>query len=162
MGFSSDAPMQSNQIPLDVEFDVNKPEFNEVLNLAYRRLANAINTKGGASYSIQENASFKQVYGLNDVTKEPDSHKNRNGYRKTINMLVLPAVVAPAATLSVNHGISNISDAVLIYASCKNSAGQLFTLYHPNAYIDATTANIINTSGSDIVQAMFVAEYTKN
>lgn len=157
MGVSSDPAMQSNQLASDVQFDVEKPEFNDVLNLQYRRIVDSVNSKEGAFYLLQENANFKQIFTLNNP------QKNRNSYRKTLDVIDLNGgVIAPAGTATVPHGISNLTDSVLIYCSCKNSGGQLFTLVYPDAYIDATNAVVTNISASDITQAMFVAEYTKN
>ncbi len=157
MSFSSDQSLLSNQLSTTVEFDVDKEEFNDVLNLQYRRIVDSVNSKEGAFYLLKELANFKQIYTINDP------QKNRNSYRKTLDVIDLNGgVIAPAATATVPHGISNLSDSVLIYCSCKNSGGQLFTLVYPDAYIDATNAVVTNISASNITQAMFVAEYTKN
>lgn len=157
MSFSSDAPMQSNQLASDVIFDINKKEFNDVLNLQYRRIVDSVNSKEGAFYLLKEIANFKQIYTLDNP------QRNRNSYRTTLDIIDLNGgVIAPAGTATVAHGISSVTDSVLIYCSCKNSAGQLFTLVYPDAYITATDAVVTNISASDITQAMFVAEYTKN
>lgn len=156
MSFSSDQSLLSNQLSTNVEFDVSKPEFNDILNLSYRRIVDVTNTKEGAFYLLREIANFKQIFTVSNP------QQNRNSYRTTINMVVSPAVIAPGATLAVPHGISNLFDSVLIYCSCKNSGGELFTLVYPEAWIDATNAYVTNISGSNITQAMFVAEYTKN
>jgi hypothetical protein len=157
MSFSSDIPLQSNQLASDVIFDVKKEEFNDILNIQYRRIVDSVNSKEGAYYLLRELANFKQIFTLNNP------QKNRNSYRKTLDIISLNGgVIAPAATATVAHGISNLSDSVLIYCSCKNSGGQLFTLVYPDAYIDATNAVVTNISASNITQAMFVAEYTKN
>lgn len=157
MSFSSDAAMLSNQLSTNVEFDVKKPEFNDVLNLQYRRIVDSVNSKEGAFYLLKELANFKQIYTLDNP------QKNRNSYRTTLDIIDLNGgVIAPAGNASVPHGITNATDSVLIYCSCKNSGGQIFTLVYPDAYITATDAVVNNISASNITQAMFVAEYTKN
>jgi hypothetical protein len=157
MSFSSDPAMQSNQLASDVIFDAQKPEFNDILNLQYRRVVDSVNSKEGAFYLLKEIANFKQIFTLNDP------QRNRNSYRKTLDVIALNGgVIAPAGTATVAHGITTLADSVLIYCSCKNSAGQLFTLVYPDAYINATNAVVTNISASNITQAMFVAEYTKN
>ncbi len=157
MSFSSDQSLLSNQLSTNVEFDVQKPEFNDVLNLQYRRIVDSVNTKEGAFYLLREIANFKQIYTLNNP------QKNRNTYRTTLDIINLNGgVIAPAATATVLHGITNATDSVLVYCSCKNSAGQIFTLVYPDAYMNATQAIVTNISASNITQAMFVAEYTKN
>tara|TARA_R110000868_G_scaffold324167_2_gene585054 strand:+ start:1469 stop:1942 length:474 start_codon:yes stop_codon:yes gene_type:complete len=157
MSYSSDQPLLSNQLTSNIEFDVKKPEFNDILNLQYRRIVDSVNSKEGAFYLLKELANFKQIYTLNNP------QKNRNSYRTTLDIINLNGgVIAPAGNANVDHGISNATDSVLIYCSCKNSAGQLFTLVYPDAYITATKAVVNNISASNITQAMFVAEYTKN
>lgn len=157
MSFSSDQSLLSNQLSTNVEFDVEKPEFNDVLNLQYRRIVDSVNTKEGAYYLLRELANFKQIFTLDNP------QKNRNSYRKTLDIIDLNGgVIAPAGTATVPHGITGATDSVLIYCSCKNSAGQIFTLVYPDAYINATNAIVNNISASNITQAMFVAEYTKN
>lgn len=149
--------MLSNQLSTNVEFDVKKPEFNDVLNLQYRRIVDSVNSKEGAFYLLKELANFKQIYTLDNP------QKNRNSYRTTLDIIDLNGgVIAPAGNASVPHGITNATDSVLIYCSCKNSGGQIFTLVYPDAYITATDAVVNNISASNITQAMFVAEYTKN
>lgn len=157
MSYSSDQSLLSNQLSTTVEFDKDKKEFNDVLNLQYRRIVDSVNTKEGSFYLLKELANFKQIF-------TPDNpQKNRNSYRTTLDIIDLNGGnIAPAGTATVPHGISNLTDSVLIYCSCKNSGGQLFTLVYPDAYIDATNAVVTNISASDITQAMFVAEYTKN
>jgi hypothetical protein len=157
MSFSSDQSLLSNQLSTNVEFDVSKPEFNDILNLQYRRIVDSVNSKEGAFYLLKEIANFKQIY----TTSNPQ--RNRNSYRTTLDIINLNGgVIAPAATATVPHGITNATDSVLIYCSCKNSGGQLFTLVYPDAYITATNAVVTNISATNITQAMFVAEYTKN
>ena len=157
MSFSSDLSLQSNQLASDVEFDVKKDEFNDILNLQYRRIVDSVNSKEGAYYLLRELANFKQIFTIGNP------QRNRNSYRTTLDIISLNGgVIAPAGTATVPHGITNATDSVLIYCSCKNSAGQLFTLVYPDAYINATNAVVTNISASNITQAMFVAEYTKN
>ncbi len=157
MSFSSDPSLLSNQLSTNVEFDIQKPEFNDILNLQYRRIVDSVNSKEGAFYLLKEMANFKQIF------TPSNPQKNRNSYRTTLDIISLNGgVIAPAGNATVAHGISNATDSVLIYCSCKNSAGQLFTLVYPDAYIDATNAVVNNISASNITQAMFVAEYTKN
>lgn len=158
MSYSSDQSLLSNQLSTTVEFDKDKKEFNDVLNLQYRRIVDSVNTKEGSFYLLKEIANFKQIF-------TPDNpQKNRNSYRTTLDIIDLNGGnIAPTVTANVAHNISNITDSVLIYCSCRDSDGKLFTLVYPDAYIDSTDAYVVNTSATaTIVQAMFVAEYTKN
>jgi|ERR1044071_3002489 hypothetical protein len=154
MSFSSDAPMQSNQVPLDVEFQKEKPEFDSILTLAYRRMVDSLNTKEGAFYLLQELATFKQLYTASNPLK------NRNVYRLTINKTnVAPGALAPFA-----HGISSVTDPMLIYASCKsaNATPILFTVVYPDIYMDATNVYFTNPLGVNLTTVTIVLEYTKN
>lgn len=164
MSFTSDPPLQSNQLSTNVEFDNEKPEFNDILNLSYRRVVDAVNTKEGALYLLKELANFKTIFGVNEITRIPDPQLTRNSYRITINMISPPTTIVPGANATVAHGIDTLKDSVLVYCSCKNATGQLFTLVYPDVYIDGTNAVVTNpaTAPSAITQAMFVAEYTKN
>ena len=154
MSFSSDKAMQSNQLASDVIFDVEKPEFNDVLNLQYRRIVDSVNSKEGAFYLLQELASFKQLYTVGNP------QRNRNVYRLTINKTnVAPGALAPFA-----HGISSVTDPMLIYASCKSAdvTPILFTVVYPDIYMDATNVYFTNPLGVNLTTVTIVLEYTKN
>ena len=154
MSYSSDQSLLSNQLSTTVEFDKDKKEFNDVLNLQYRRIVDSVNSKEGAFYLLQELASFKQLY----TTGNPQ--KNRNVYRLTINKTnVAPGALAPFA-----HGISSVTDPMLIYASCKSADATpiLFTVVYPDIYIDTTNVYFTNPLGVNLTTVTIVLEYTKN
>jgi hypothetical protein len=159
MSFSSDSSLLSNQLSTNVEFNIAKPEFNDVLNLQYRRIVDSVNSKEGAFYLLKELANFKQIYTLNNP------QKNRNSYRLTVDLINFPGSVsniASGATKTVNYASPSIVDSVLVYCSCKDTNGKLFTLTGPDVYITTTQISVKNTSTATVTQAMFVAEYTKN
>jgi hypothetical protein len=165
MSFSSDNSLLSNQLSTNVEFDVSKPEFNDVLNLQYRRIVDSVNSKEGAFYLLRELANFKQIY------TPSNPQKNRNSYRMTIDMVVQNGGnINAGATVSVTTiDFTSVTDSVLVYCSCTDINGKLFTLTGPDVYIIAgapspgtSVASFTNTTAATITQAMFVAEYTKN
>lgn len=104
MSFSSDNPLQTNQLPISVEFPT-EPKLLQVINTeTYKRTANAVNTKESGLYLNQEMASFKQYF-------TPDNPmKNRNVYRKVIDFGALPNT----AVKTVAHGIAFDSDSTLV------------------------------------------------
>jgi hypothetical protein len=154
MSFSSDPALLSNQLSTNVEFDVEKAEFNDILNLAYRRIVDSVNTKEGAFYLLKELATFKQLYTATDPLK------NRNVYRLTINL----TNVVPGLFPAFNHGISSVTDPMLIYASCKSDEATpiLFTVVYPDIYMDATKVYFTNPLGVNLTTVTIVLEYTKN
>lgn len=158
MSFSSDKPLQSNQLPISIEFPAtNDPNFIETLSLAYKRIPDAVNTKEGALYLLQELATFKQYYTSGNTLK------NRNGYRTTFDLVDLNGgPIAPGVMVPVPHGITNMLEAVLIYASCTTTDPLFFTVVYPNVYLDATNINFTNPTASNITRCSVVAEYLKN
>lgn len=170
MSFSSDAPLQSNQLSLDVEFQKEKPEFNDILTLAYRRAVDAINTKEGGLYLLGEIATFKQVYNLNPPSGVYSQSVNRNLYRKTWDLIEENGGVNIPNGNSVNvaHNITGLKDGFLIYATITtdDAGNPRYTITGPSTNPDVylTDTNIVfnNNTGFNVTQGIFVAEYTKN
>lgn len=165
MSFSSDQPLLTNQLSTNVEFDNSKPEFNAILNLAYRRIVDAMNTKEGSLYLLQELATFKQIYNLTPQLGVYSLSVNRNVYRRTWDLIEeFGANIPNATTVTFSHGISSPVDAVLIYASVTTNAANnpRFTITGTDATIQDVNVVFTNNTGSTITQGMFVAEYTKN
>jgi hypothetical protein len=163
MAFSSDNALQSNQLASDVQFDKEKEEFNSVLNIQYRRIVDSVNSKEGAFYLLQELANFKQIFTSNNP------QRNRNSYRTTIDMIQQNGGnIGAGITVIVPYNFSSVKDSVLIYCSCTDITGKLFTLTGTGVYIisgptpGTGVAVFTNTTANTITQAMFVAEYTKN
>lgn len=158
MAFSSDIPLQSNQLPISIDFaKLESEEFNNQISLTYKRIADSVNKKEGSLYLTQEIANFKQYFTANDP------QTTRNAYRKTFDIVALNGgVVAPAATVTFPHGITGLLYTALIYAGCANSGGEFFTVVYPQAYLTTTDVVFTNSSASDVTQCYVVAEYLKN
>ena len=60
------------------------------------------------------------------------------------------------------HGITNLTDAILIYVSCVTTDPEYFTAVYPDVYLDATNINFTNPHASAVSSAIAVCEYTKN
>ena len=160
MSFSSDKPLQSNQLPVSIEFpDTDDKEFNNVLTLTYKRIADTSNTKEGALYLLNENANFRQFYTANNP------QKNRNSYRKVFDLVILNAgVIGAGATVSFPHGITGLHESDLIYASCTSTdaSPKRFSVMGPTVYLDDTNVFFTNPLGVTLSQAIVVANYLKN
>lgn len=160
MSFSSDQPIQSNQLPISIEFpETDDPDFNEVLSLTYKRIADNSNTKEGALYTLSEVANFRKFYMSNDT------QNTRNSYRKVFDLVKQSGgVIAPGAFPPFAHGITGIKQTDLIYASCTTNEAtpRFFTLVYPNVYLDTTNVYFTNPLGVSLSQAIVVANYLKN
>lgn len=165
MAFSSDQALQSNQISISLEVPrPEDPNFVDTTSLYLKRLADSINTKEGALYSLRELATFQQYFTAGD----PQTF--RNVYRMTVDFGPLPN----AGTKSVPHGIAFTSAFSLtrMYGAATDPVN---LIYIPLPYAsptaneniklnaDATNVNIqtaINYTA--FTRCTVVLEYTKN
>lgn len=158
MSFSSDSAGVSNQIlgTINLPEVDNKELFEDRLEELLKRMAEIINTKEGGLYTINEVLAFKQVF------KTDDPLSFRNVYRKSFDLVDLNGGnIASGVTVNFPHGITNISDAFLVYVSCVSTAPEYFTAVYSDVYLDATDIYFTNPSGSAVSSAIAVAEYTK-
>lgn len=82
MTFSSDQSLNTNQLPVSLNVNPEEADFQSILVLYLRRIANAVNTKQSGLYLLQETATFSQIFG-----KTPQ--QNRNTYRTTFDLVAL-------------------------------------------------------------------------
>ena len=92
---SSDNPLNTNQLPISLDINPQERDFENILLLYLRRVANAVNTKESGLFLLQENASFEQWY----QTTNPG--QNRNGYRITADLVNLNGGNIPTGTTSL-------------------------------------------------------------
>lgn len=164
MTFSSDPALQSNQLPISIDFPpANDANFEDVLTLSYKRTANAVNTKEGALYSLQEVATFQQYF-----FSSTNSQQFRPTYRMTVNFGALPA----AGLKSVAHGIAFNSQYRLtrMYGAATDPIALLY-IPLPYAspagdsialYADSTNVNVVvGTPRANFTTCTIVLEYTK-
>lgn len=158
MSFSSDKALQSNQLPISIQYpEPNDPNFVDVLSLDRKRISDSVNTKVGGLYQLEEVASFKQVFTPNDP------QKLRNGYRATFDLVTLNGgPIAPGAMVPVPHGLTNLVSTLQLYVGCTNTTPQYFQVVYPDVYLDNTNINFTNPSAANLTSAVLVAEYTKN
>lgn len=157
MGFSSDKSLQSNQLPISVEFPLEPDQLRNTLDISYKRIVSSVNTKEGALYTLDEQANFKKVYDINDT------QNFRSGYRKVFDLVDLNGGnIGAGATVAFPHNITGLFNTIIIYASCTSVTPIYFTVVYPNVYLDAVNVNFTNPLGVALTQAMVVAEYLKN
>ncbi len=158
MGFSSDIPMQSNQLPLSIDYPApDSPDFLDTLSLSYKRTVDSMNTKEGGLYFLQEQATFKRLF----IQTDPQNF--RNIYRSVF-------VLNPAA-LTFNHNIVGIVQ-VFSYWAIANTAGDFRVVPYVDTVLvtnqismRVTTTQVIITNGATapaITGGLVVLEYTKN
>ena len=162
-------PSVVNQLPLSIDFPKEQPKFLETLTLLYKRIADAVNTKEGGLFTLQEYFDSQQYFtpGI--------PNKFRNVYRKVFDMVNLNGGnIAPGSTISVAHDINGILIPTHIYGSATNSDSPAKFL--PLPYVSATLitdqiqiyltpTNVVLINGSTqttLTQAYVVAEYLKN
>ena len=158
MAFTSDNPIQINQLPISNDFNFQSEEdLKWLLEQNYKRMVSAINTKEAAFYLLQELGNFKQWFSRNDPLT------NRNVYRFVFDLVKLNGGnIAGAATVSFNHNISNLTNTALIYASCTSVVPEFFTVVYPYAKMNATQVVFTNPTGDVLTQADMICEYIKN
>ncbi len=167
MSYSSDRPLQSNQLPISIDFPkADDTNFNEVLSLSYKRLVDAVNYKEGGLYTLQEVASFQQYFSITE-----NLSNNRNGYRVTYDLVDLNggpigagATSIPADPIIVGilypvHGFGAATIAGPIYIFLNDP--QVYVRFN-NTVPTAQTIDIVNNSGSPLTQAYWTIEYLKN
>lgn len=159
MSFSSDIPLQSNQLPISIDYPSPKDEKNFIntLSLDRKRISDSMNTKTGGIYQLQEQANFNQYF----TTGNPQV--NRNAYRFVYDVVDLNGAPIPAlATRSFPHNINGLAFSTLIYASCTSTDPNFFTVVFPYAYLNATNLIFTNPLATPLTSVIFVAEYLKN
>ncbi len=163
MTYSSDRPLQANQLPISFELTSKPEDLNQEIELIYKRIANAVNSKEGALYQPIETATFQQYFILGNP------QQFRPTYRMTVNFGALPNT----GSKSVPHGIAFDSGfrATRIYAAATDPTNLLYialpfaspTLANNiQLFVDATNVNILTGANvSNYTDCTVVIEYTK-
>lgn len=167
MTFSSDNSLNTNQLPISLDVNPQDKEFDSILLLYLRRVANAVNTKTSGLFLLQENANFQQWYQISNP------QQNRNAYRTTSDLvalnggniltgstsLVLTSSTQPMAINGYLYPVQGFGGAV-------DTAGLSYFLNDPDIYVryNSSTNTIIiqNNSGNALTWCVWVMEYLKN
>lgn len=162
MGISSDNPLVSNQVS-NPNFPNDFKGLRDLLDREWKKLVDAINSKEGGLYLLQELATFKLYFDINNPLNA------LNVYRKVINFGALPN----STTKRIPHNISfnSVTRMTHIYGTATDPSSLSYiplpfsspTLVE-NVKLEANQKEIVITTGQDYSNYVFtyvVIEYTK-
>lgn len=172
MTFSSDNSLNTNQLPISLDVDSKDENFDDIMLIYLRRVANAMNTKESGLYLLQENASFEQWFQSTTPTSV-NSQQNRNGYRLTFDLVLLNAGNIPTGTTSLTLTTSTQPKIINGYlypvqgfGGAKDTTGLSYFLNDPQIYVryNSSTNTIIiqNNTANALTWCVWVMEYLKN
>ena len=167
MTFSSDNALSTNQLPISLDINPDDKDFENILLLYLRRVANSVNTKESGLFLLQENASFEQWYQIGNP------QQNRNGYRITVDLVFLNGGNIPIGTTSIVLStstqpmkINGYLYPVQGFGGAVDTNGLSYFLNDPNIYVrynnSTNTIIIQNNSGNTLTWCVWVMEYLKN
>lgn len=167
MTISSDNPLNTNQLPISLDVNPEESNYQSILSLYLRRIANAVNTKESGLFLLQETAPFEQWF----TTGDPQ--QNRNAYRITVDLVALNGANIPAGATSLV--LSATTQPMIIngylypvqgFGGAVDTGGLSYFLNDPDLYVryQASTNTIIiqNNTGNALTWAVWVQEYLKN
>jgi len=167
MTFSSNQTLNTNQLPISLDVDPEDKDFENILLLYLRRVANAVNTKASSLFLLQETANFGQWYQIGNP------QQNRNAYRITIDLVLLKGGNIP--TGSTNIVLSSTTQPANImgylypvqgFGGAVDTSGLSYFLNDPSIYVryqsSTNTITIQNNSGNALTWCVWVQEYLKN
>ena len=167
MTFSSDPALNTNQLPISLNVNPGEKNFDSILALYLRRVANAVNTKANGLFLLQETANFYQWYQVGNP------QQNRNGYRVTTDLVFLNGGNIPTGTtnlvLSSSTQPTNINGYLYPiegFGGAIDTAGISYFLNDPDIYVrynnSTNTIIIQNNSGNALTWCTWVMNYLKN
>lgn len=157
--FSQDQALINDSLPISVDFEDSGDQLIPTISLIYKRIANSVNAKESALYSLQEKGTFQLYF----ISTNP--LRFRNVYRKCFDMVNLNAGVnIPAGgTVTFPHNITGLHQSALIYANATNTIGQRFSFMYPNVYLNSTNVVVVNPDAANaLTQCDVIANYLKN
>jgi len=167
MTFSSDNPLNTNQLPISLDVDPQDNDFENILLLYLRRVANAVNTKESGLFLLQENANFEQWFQVGNP------QQNRNAYRITADLVFLNGGNIPAG--ATNLVLTTSTQPRLIngylypvqgFGGALDTTGISYFLNDTQIYVrynnSTNTITIQNNSGNALTWCVWVMEYLKN
>ena len=156
---SNDQALINNALPISVDFEDSGDNLIPMISQIYKRIANSVNGKESALYSLQEKGTF-QLYFI-----PTDPMQFRNVFRKCFDMVSLNGNVnipVGAAPVTFAHGITGIFESAFIYANATNTIGRRFSFVYPYVYLDGTNVVIVNPDANALTQCDVIANYLKN
>ena len=179
MTFStSDNSLFTNQLPISLDVNSDDKNYDDIMLLYLRRIANAVNTKESGLFLLQENAAFEQWFQDTTPTSV-NSQQNRSAYRLTVDLVALNLAINAATTIPTgttsNLALSTTSIPVAPigymfpvqgFGGALDTAGVSYFPSDPKVTITYTSSTntfvVINNTGNALVQLYFVIEYLKN
>lgn len=165
MTFSSDPALNTNQLPISLDVNPEEENYQSILLLYLRRIANAVNTKESGLFLLQETANFEQWFGSTP-------QQNRNAYRLTVDLVALNGGNIPNGT--TNRSLSSVTQPpaplgylfpVHGFGGALDTSGRSYFPSDPNVTISYTSSTntfvIVNNTGNALTQLYFVIEYLK-
>lgn len=153
MGFSSDIPLQANQLPISFEYPDKEEQIPQQIELLYKRIANVMNTKEGALYQPLETATFQQFF----IAGNPQQF--RPTYRKVIDFGALPN----AGLKQVAHGIAFTTDFRMtrMYATATDPATPSYIhIPHASPTLNENIKITVDGTNVNITTAINYTAYT--
>lgn len=165
--FSSDVPLNTNQLPISLDVNPEDRDFENILLLYLRRMANAVNTKESGLFLLQENANFEQWYQIGNP------QQNRNAYRITADLVNLNGGNIPAGTTNIVLSSSTQPQNIMGYlypvqgfGGALDTIGLSYFLNDPDIFVryqnSTNTIIIQNNTGNALTWCTWVMEYLKN
>ncbi len=164
---SSDSSLNTNQLPISLDVNPEDKDFQNILLLYLRRVANAVNTKESGLFLLQENATFEQWYQIGNP------QQNRNSYRITADLVMLNGGNIPAGTTNIVLStstqpmkINGYLYPVQGFGGAIDTSDLSYFLNDPDIYVrynnSTNTIIIQNNSGNALTWCVWVMEYLKN
>jgi hypothetical protein len=167
MTFSSNQPLNTNQLPISLDVNPEENDFQSILLLYLRRVANAVNTKESGLFLLQETANFEQWYQI------ANPGQNRNGYRTTADLVSLNGGNIPTGTTNIvlssttqPPNINSYLYPVQGFGGAVDTTGLSYFLNDPSIYVryqnSTNTIIIQNNTANALTWCVWVMEYLKN
>ena len=167
MTASSNPSLNTNQLPISLDVNPDDKEFENILLLYLRRVANAVNTKESGLRLLQETANFQQWYQIGNP------QQNRNGYLLTTDLVYLNGGNIPTGTTNIVLSSStqppNITGylyPIPSFGGANDTMGLSYFLNDPSIYVrymnSTNTIIIQNNSGNALTWCCWVMQYLKN
>ena len=164
---TSDNPLSTNQLPISLDVNPEESNYQSILLLYLRRIANAVNTKESGLFLLQENANFEQWF----QTANPQ--QNRNAYRITADLVALNGGNIPIGTTPIVLStttqpmkINGYLYPVQGFGGANDTAGLSYFLNDPDIYVrynnSTNTIIIQNNTANALTWCVWVMEYLKN
>ena len=178
MTFSSDPALNTNQLPISLDVNPDEENYDEILLLYLRRVANAVNSKESGLFLLQENAPFEQWFS--EVTQDSVTQQYlRNAYRLTIDLVALNLAINASATIpngttnnltlsstTIPMAVSGYLYPVQGFGGAVDTSGISYFLNDPAVYVrykaSTNTFTIVNSTGNSLTWCVYVIEYLKN